>query len=136
MARVTVDEVREIFDTSMEFDQITAFITAANLLVTQVCTSTTLPTGLLKEIERYVAAHFCWLRDPHELRSKLGDFEMWAFPAAVTTSWGKGLNLTPYGQTAVALDTSGALANLAMKQASFSAAPRENSGRYTEGLTD
>lgn len=138
MARVTYDEVKEIFDTDMPADQITAFITAANLLVTNTCATSTVPAlsaAELKEIERWLAAHFADIRDPVGLRIKIGDAEQWSFPAAVTTAWGKGLNLTPYGQMAIAIDRSGKLAALGLRKGSFRASPREDSDSFTENLT-
>lgn len=132
--RVTYEEVQEIFSTTMEPDQITAFILAANTLVNNTCAVATpaLDAITLKEIERWVAAHFCWMRNPGSLRKVIGDSESWGFPASVTTSWGKGLNLSPYGQQAILLDTSGSLAALTTQKqkASFRAAPRENSSSY------
>lgn len=134
--RVTVDEVKEIFDTAMTNGQITAFITVANLLVTNVVEIVgLLAADELKEVERWLAAHFACIRDPVSLRSKIGDAESWNFPAAVTTAWGRSLNLTVYGQQAVAMDRTGSLAKLGLIKASFRAAPRENSDHFTDGLT-
>src|SRR3990167_7086656 len=138
MARVTVAEVEEIFDTDLTDAQITAFITVANILVTNTCATSTSPaldTDELKEIERWLAAHFADIRDPIGLRIKMGNAEQWSFPAAVTTAWGKGLNLTPYGQMAIAIDRSGKLAALGLRKGSFRASPREDSDSFTENLT-
>ena len=138
MARVTVNEVHEVVDTELEYDQVTACIAAANVIVSRTCAASTNPSltaAELKEIERWLAAHFVCIRDPRELRSSLHDAEAWFFPAAVTTAWGKGLNLTPYGQQAIALDFSGQLANLSKQRASFRVSPRENSNAFTEGQT-
>ena len=137
MARVTTDEVREIFETSLEEDRITACITAANLIITETVAASTnpvVPTSLLKEIERWLSAHLCAIQDPVPLRVKIGEAEQWSFPASVTTAFGKGLLLSPYGQQAVMLDISGTLAKLGMMQASYRAAPRENSSNYTSDL--
>lgn len=133
--RVTVEEVREIFNTKLEDDSIAAAIRASNLLVTQICTSSTLSDDLLKEIERYISAHFCNLQDPIALRTKIGEYEDWTWPAAVTTAWSKGLSLSIWGQQAIALDSSGALAKIGLMKASYKAAPREDSANYTKGLT-
>ena len=138
MARVTFEEVQEIFDTDLKADQITAFISVANLLVTNTCATSTAPTlgtDELKEIERWLAAHFACIRDPISLRAKIGDAEAWHFPAAVTTAWGKGLNLTPYGQMAIAIDRTHRLASLGNQKGSFRAAPREDGSNFTENLT-
>ena len=141
MARVTVAEVKEVIQTDLTDAQITAMIAVANLIVTNGPATSTKPNPALsaselKEIERWLAAHFVCIRDPVSLREKIGDADTWTFPAAVTTAWGKGLLLTVYGSQAVAMDRSGKLANLGLMKGSFRAAPRENSGNFTEGLTD
>ena len=57
--RVNVNEVKEILNTSIDELNITAFIKAANLTVTELLGSdTTLSDDQLKEIERFLAAHF------------------------------------------------------------------------------
>ena len=136
--RVTVEEVQEIFNTTLKYDQISACITAANLLTTNVPAASTNPSldaATLKEIERWLAAHFCCINDPVALRVKIGDSESWNFPASVTTAWGQGLRLTVYGQNAIALDITGELSKLGLMKGSFRAAPRENSSRFTRNLT-
>ena len=139
MSRVTPEEVQEIIDTDLKRDQILAMITVANLIVTNgpaTSTNPSLGADMLKEIERWLAAHFVCLRDPVALREKVGDSDAWKFPVSVTTAWGKGLLLTVYGSNAVAMDLTGELANMGMKRGSFRASPRENSGNFTSGLTD
>jgi hypothetical protein len=138
MARVTTSEVEDIIDTDLTDGQITAMIAIANLMVTNgpaTSSNPSLGADELKEIERWLSAHFVCVRDPVSLRAKLGDAESWNFPASVTTAWGKGLNLTPYGQQAIALDRTGILAKSGLMKASFRAAPREDSDNYTENLT-
>src|SRR3990167_11412597 len=54
MARVTSIEVKEIISTDIA--DLTAYITAANLLVTEVLGGL-LSDALLKEIERWLSAH-------------------------------------------------------------------------------
>lgn len=135
--RVTVSELKEIFDTDMDSGDLQAFIRGANCMVNNILADSGLDTITLKECERYISAHLASIRDPVPLRVRIGDAEAWNFPASVTTAWGKGLNLTPYGQVAMALDTSGALATMAsgLRKATFRAAPREDSDRYTPRLT-
>ena len=138
MARTTPEEVLEIFPTNMDAGKILAFIAVATNLVTNVvaiadCTPA-MTADELKEVERWLAAHFAWIRDPGALRARIGDAEAWHYSASVTTAWGKGLALTPYGQQAMVFDRSGALSSMGLRRATFRAAPRENSDDYTEGL--
>lgn len=106
MARVTSDEVKEIIETSLT--DISAFITSANLIVTNVLSEEGLGTSTLKEIERWLAAHLVAIRDPKVKSEKAGDgaavYEMGTL--------GKGLDFTSFGQQVKLLDTSGKLANL------------------------
>ena len=103
MARVTSAEVQEILDTTIT---LTAFITAATLLVDQHLLDADLPTALLKEIERWLAAHFACMLDPRLRDMHKGD-------TSATFELGRqglGLQATTYGQQALALDASGLLA--------------------------
>jgi len=136
MARITVDDLRDIFDTDIEYAKLLTFIQTAHVLVNQVVE----PKGVLDsdglfQVELWLAAHFASIKDPIALRSKIGDSEAWLFPAAVTTAWGTGLKLTPYGQMALVMDTSGGLIDLGLRKASFRVAPREDSDNYTPRLT-
>jgi len=106
--RVTEAEVEEIIDIDSSLST-TAFITAANALVTAVCVDSSLTTTLLKEIERWVSAHFIAMsKDPRAVKEKAGP---------ISTDFGFkqeiGLKNTTYGQTAINLDISGALGQLA-----------------------
>jgi len=138
-ARVTVQDVKDIFDTNMDDSFVEAFIRSASIIVNNcpatVAISPALSEDELFELERWVSAHLAAIRDPVSLRSKIGDAEAWHFPAAVTTAWAKGLSLTPYGQQALAIDRTGFLANSGKARASYRVSPRENSINFTEVLT-
>lgn len=111
--RCTATEVKEIIDTALIESQISPFITAANLTVTAMLTESGLSVTQLKEIERWLAAHFVAIRDPRISRERTGEAE--------ATYHGKsdmGLDHTPYGQQVKLLDTTGALANLGKRKAS------------------
>lgn len=116
MARVTDNEVASILDTDVT--SFTAFITAANTLVTTVLSTPEKITNttLLKEIERWLAAHFfkCSL-EPQEKVQEVGETKSTFFGASNEML----LNSTLYGQTALTLDTSGSLANLGKRIGSF-----------------
>ena len=113
--RVTGVEVKEIIDTTLTESQVAPFITAANLTVTDILgASTVLSAGQLKEIERWLAAHFVAIRDPRISAEKT--------EGASATYQGKtamGLDSTTYGQQARMLDTTGALTGLGKKKASM-----------------
>ena len=116
MARVTDSEVAAILDTDVS--SFTPFITAANTLVTTVLSTPAKITNttLLKEIERWLAAHFfkCSL-EPQEKVQEVGETKSTFFGASNESL----LNSTLYGQTALALDTSGSLANLGKRIGRF-----------------
>ena len=112
--RVAHFELIEILDTDLE--DTTPFITTANLLVTAKLSSEGLDDDILKEIEKYLAAHFASLKDPRVAQEKIGD-------VAVTYEGKTGLGLdgTKYGQTVKMLDTTGILSSMGKKQVLFDA---------------
>lgn len=107
--RVTEAEVRNIMndmDSAVASATVTACITAANALVTAVCTG--LGTALAKEVERWLSAHFVAIGDMKiASQSANGASESYQHAVAI------GLNVTMYGQQAIALDTTGGLASVA-----------------------
>jgi len=110
MARVSDNEVKEIIETDVTT---TPFITIANLLVTDLLGDSGLSDAMLKEIERWLSAHFVAIRDPREKIIKTGD----AGATFFLGKEGKGLESTPYGLQAMAMDTTGTLANLGKRAA-------------------
>ena len=117
MARVTIAEVKEILDTSLTDAQITAFITAANVLVTDVVGSSSLvSTALAKEIERFLTAHLITATmERQEIQSAVG-------PISVRYAELKeGLKATTYGQQVLMLDLSNGFARLGGKSVSLKA---------------
>jgi hypothetical protein len=109
--RVESDAVKEIIETSLTDPEIDAFITAANLTVTKLLADEDLSDDQLREIERWLAAHFiASTRERQVAQETAGQ--------ADTTYVGKsgmGLDATFYGQQAKILDTSGTLASLSDK---------------------
>lgn len=108
MARVTEAEVKEIIDTDLTVEQVTPFLKASNLLVTDVLTDQGYSVDLLKEIERWLAAHFVAIRDPRTVREKIGEAE-----DTYQGKFGEGLSSTSYGQQVMLLDYKGVLAEIA-----------------------
>lgn len=112
MARVTDSEVKQIFNTDLDT---TPFITAANLLVSaKLGSKTELSTAQLKEIERWLAAHFVSVRDQRTSSERVGNAS-----ATFTGKYGLGLEGSREGQTAMALDITGTLAKLGLKVANY-----------------
>lgn len=112
MARVTPDELKEIISTSLGDGVLSAFITAANLVVTKHLGGITyVSDGQRKEIERWLAAHLLTARE-QQVASEGAD------KASVTYqgSYGMGLDATFYGQQVKLLDTSGILGSVVGKR--------------------
>lgn len=105
MGRVTGTEVKAIFDTTLSASELDPFITAANLMVTSRLGGEGLAAATLKEVERWLAAHFASANDQRVSSEKLGD-------ASNTYQGQTGMNLdaTHYGQYAKMLDPTGKLA--------------------------
>ncbi len=104
--RSTVEDVKMIIDTSLEDPVIEAYMTAAYNFMTDVFVGTTLSETILTEIERWLTAHF--IASVRERISK----EEGAGGAYIRYAgeYGSNLSGTAYGQTAIMMDTSGALA--------------------------
>lgn len=106
--RVTEDEVHEIIDVDSEITTLIPFITAANLLVTERLGTSSLSAAQLKEIERWLAAHFVAVRDRRTSQETLGSANQ-----SFTGKTGYGLEFTPYGQQVLLLDSTGLLSKKA-----------------------
>ena len=114
--RTTVDNVEAIADIDSGIS-LTPFIEVANALVTEVCAAAVKTDGTLwhdatrlELIERWLAAHFYHIRDPKASREEVDEVS-----ATYRSIVEIGLNNTHYGQMAMIIDTSGALARLAKK---------------------
>jgi hypothetical protein len=126
MARVDIDEVKEVFAVSatsvLSNVQMEVFINTANMIVTNVLVASgkAYTDAELKEIERYLAAHFCSLRDQRAAAEK---FDVLAVTYQGKT--GMALDATHYGQTAKLLDRYGVLQTLGdkVKQVSIHTIP-------------
>ena len=106
--RVDYDDVKEILDTTLTNDQITKFISTANLIVNQhLASESSMTDDLLTEIELWLSAHFCCIRDQRAASEGVT-------PVNISYQYRLGLNfeVTLYGQQAVALDHTGILKSL------------------------
>jgi len=105
--RVDPDEVREIIETEVDNSDLLAFITAANLVVTErLGGSTALTDAQRKEIERWLAAHF--LASTREQQAQSEGVN--GISVTYQGQTGKGLDSTHYGQMVKMLDSTGTLA--------------------------
>jgi hypothetical protein len=117
--RIVVDELKEIISTNLDDTDLDAYITAANLLVTDLLGGNAyVSDAQLKEIERWLAAHLL-----ASTRAKQAQAE--GVDKANITYQGKtgmGLDFTSYGQMAKVLDPTGILANsIGKRKASITA---------------
>lgn len=106
--RTTESKVKAIVDVLPGTD-VTPFLEAANTLVTEVCTKVEYGYTLsrLTQIETWLAAHFYCIYDPRAFQEQAGPVQQ-----TTQSKVDLGLNVTHYGQMAMRLDTSGALAGL------------------------
>lgn len=111
MARVTEAEVKKIISTTLTDEEVTPFLSSANVLITDVLTDEGYGDATLKEIEKWLAAHFVAIRDPQVAKEKIGDVD-----AAYQGKTGLGLNHTSYGQQVMILDHHGKLAEIAQSK--------------------
>lgn len=107
MPRVQPEDVEDILETSLNYLQLGAFVTAANLLVTQKLSSSGLSDELLFEIERWLAAHLACSRERTTTSESMGGAS-----ESYAVQVGLGLNGSFYGQQVKLLDTTGILAGL------------------------
>jgi hypothetical protein len=108
MARVTVDDIYNIIDTTDE-DMVEACISSANVFVTATLVGKGLTDPVLKEIERWLTGHMIASTKERQIKKAgAGGAEV-----EYVGKFDIGLYGTSYGQMAVALDTSGTLVALA-----------------------
>lgn len=116
VARVTAEAVQEVINTSIDANVIlTNMIDTANVLVDTYLEPAGLDETVLAKIELYLAAHFVALTEEGGgiTRSKLGDAD-----ESYANIFEEGFRSTRFGQTALALDSSGTLAGVAQTKLS------------------
>jgi hypothetical protein len=117
--RVTGSEVKEIIKTSLTDSEVEPFITSANQLVTEKLADSDHSDARLKEIERWLSAHFVAIRDPRMRSQSVGE----ARDQYHVPTLGKGLDSTVYGLQVKLLDTTGTLYNLGGVKVVFKVTP-------------
>ena len=116
-ARVTATDVRKIIDNDEETDM-EPFIAAATSIVDYVVTQDTgsiLNTATLKEIERWLAAHFYAAFDQLYTSKSTGGAS-----GSFQGQFGQRIDSTDYGQRAIMLDFTGTLASLSKSKTKVS----------------
>jgi hypothetical protein len=107
-ARVTAADVQAVMPMLDDEVVLYPFIQTASTLVDAVLLSSGLGTSELFEIERWLSAHFAALASPAHTEVGSGVYRVKLETPVVD----KGLQGTRYGQVAVSLDRTGALARV------------------------
>lgn len=108
--RVTATEVKEILDTTLTDAIVDVFIVVGSQLTDRVTlndTGSLMNAAELKELERWLSAHFAAIKDVRSASEKAGSVSQ-KFQYKVDLN----LNQTQYGTTALILDVTGYLAKL------------------------
>jgi hypothetical protein len=117
-ARTNTIDVKAIINTSATHEQVQPYVDDAHAMVDAVLGDEGLSESLLTTIEKWLAAHFIAITKSRQPQyKKIGD------GAESYPKLGLKLDASTYGQTALAFDTSGRLANLGMKRAVIKAVP-------------
>ena len=104
--RVVAADVSAILDdTALTDPQIEIYITGAEAFVDNALGSSGLSVAVMKEIERYLTAHFITVTKERTAKKE----EAGGAKIEYTGSWGGGLRATHFGQTAIDFDTTGTL---------------------------
>jgi len=116
---ITATQVKQIIETDLSDDIITAYITSASTLVDSILTD--MPSSLLDEIKRWFTAHLiACTRERQPQQAEAG-------PTSITFQGetGFGLDATLYGQQVKVLDYTGRLASLGLRKAAIRAVPND-----------
>ena len=120
MARALLSDVRAILTDDIELtdNELNVFLTTATTLVDAELVGAGLSDALLKEIEKYLAAHFASLKGIRAgISTQRVDDASETYSVAGANM--RSLQGTHFGQAAIALDISGRLADMGRPQASF-----------------
>jgi hypothetical protein len=102
MSRTTDALVREISDIDPKLTDLSPFITAAGIIITQWCTDIDDSPEIAAEVERWLTAHLVTIRDPKAQSEGVGSISN-----SYQGSTGMGLQSSFYGQNAMLLDITG-----------------------------
>ncbi len=101
--RVAATEVKEIISTDLPDAVIDTFVTAANLVITDALSGYSLNAAMLKEIERWLSAHFLACTRAQQAQAEGADGANITYQGQT----GMGLDATFYGQQVKILDPTG-----------------------------
>lgn len=126
MARVTPTEVKAIMNNcTVADDTVDIFILGATQMISKVFSGdTTTGSNLLKEIERWLAAHMIATTPLHRISTEetVGQATI-----KYAGKFGEGLKSTPYGQMVLQLDVTGKMGKIGKGEASIYAVTGEDS---------
>lgn len=109
MVRITAPEVKEIIDTDFPDHRIEVFIQGASKLIDNKLVGQGLDDATLQEIERWLAAHYIAVTsDRQAIQEIAGPVEQ-----RFSDIFGQFLLATTWGQTAISLDPTGILQDIA-----------------------
>jgi hypothetical protein len=106
MLRNGASDVTDILPTTLD---VMPFLLTASTLVDTYLGTADVSFAVLREIERWLAAHLCCLADPRTTQRRLGATEV----TLERSQLGMGLQSTRYGQQVLLLDPTGLFADAA-----------------------
>lgn len=115
MVSITSEQVKSIIETQLSDDDITPYITTADVVVEERLDNKGLSDELLTQIKIFLAAHFLAITKERQLKGqKYGDAS--EFYQGMTKM---DLDASFYGQTASWLDPTGTLSQIGYDKAEF-----------------
>lgn len=112
MPRVIPSDVTDIYPTAQP---VPPFLMTASMLVDTYLGTSGLSVGLLAEIERWLTAHLMNLGSGAVVRRRMGSTDI----SYERGQLGKGLQATRFGQTVLALDSTGILGSVGLRRATI-----------------
>jgi len=120
MARTTAYKVQEVMETALTEAEINKIIEVSNRMVTNTLGSTSLAANVLIDIETYLTAHLIAIgKERQAISERIND--IWI---TYQGKFGKGLEMTTFGQMVLILDTSGNFTKASKMKANISAIPQ------------
>ena len=108
----TPAQVKDIMGIDLDDAKVAPYIKTANIFLTKAFQSVTVADDLWEEIETWLAAHYIALvRARISVKEEAGTAKI-EYPNV----FGANLSATPYGQTAMMMDTTGTLQELSQER--------------------